>query len=265
MAERVVPGGVLERLAIGDGLTLVQIPSSPFCISVRAALEAGGVPHRVHDTALWDRRPVIALTGGAYYAVPVLVDAGRRPPVVVFEARDEGMDVARYVDDRYGLGLFPAALDGLQDLVVQYVEGTVEDVAFRLDDIYLVPRLPDVVERTMIIRHKERKFGRGCLDQWRAQERELRARLLDVLAPLERMLARRPFLLGDRPTFADYALYGVLGTYTYTGDNAIPEDLPHLTRWYAGLPTVRLDGNAPPGASPGASPPERPLGARAGR
>jgi len=82
MAERDIPAGVRDRLGIGGGVTLVQIPYSPFCISVRMALEAGGVPHTVHDIPIWDRRPVIELTNAAYYTVPVLVDAGRTPAMV---------------------------------------------------------------------------------------------------------------------------------------------------------------------------------------
>ena len=123
---------------------------------------------------------------------------------------------------------------------MQHVEGQVEDVGFRLNDAYFLPELPDVVERAMYIRHKERKFGKGCVEQWRAQRDELTARLMDVLAPLDRMLARHPFLLGDRPTYADYALYGVLANLTYTRHNTVPAALTHILRWHAALPAVRL-------------------------
>jgi glutathione S-transferase len=240
MAEQAVARALLERLGIGRGLTLVQHPVSPFCISIRALLEAGGVPHTLYSTKIWDRRPVIELTGGAYASIPVLVDAGREPALVIYEARDDGQDIARYVDAHHDLGVFPAAIDGLHDLVIQYVEAQVEDVGFRLNDIYFLPALPDVVERTMYVRHKERKFGRGCLEQWRAQQDDLRVRLVELLTPLDRMLGRADFLFGARPVFADYALYGVLGNYTYSGDNTVPPSLANLSRWYTALPEVRL-------------------------
>lgn len=147
--ERALPEGFLSQWGIGGGLTLVQHPVSPFCIGVRTVLDAAGVPYMAHDVELWDRRPVIALTDGAYYAVPVLVDAARTPAVVIYEARDDGQDIARYVDAQHRLGLFPADLAGLQELVVQYIEGSVEDVGFRANDAYFLPALPDVVERTM--------------------------------------------------------------------------------------------------------------------
>ncbi len=240
MAERVVEQELLARLGIGQGLTLVQVPPSPFCISVRAALEAGNVPHQLHNLDLWDRRPAAELTGGAYYAVPVLVDTGGSAPVVVYEPRDDATDIARHVDAKYGLGLFPQELEGLQDLVVQYIEGQCEDVAFRLDDAFLLPGIPDVAGRTMALRHKERKFGKGCVDQWRAQAPELLAKLTDLLRPLDTMLSRSPYLLGTQPTFTDFALYGVLGNLTYTGDLQVPAELTNIVRWHAQLPAARL-------------------------
>jgi glutathione S-transferase len=92
----------------------------------------------------------------------------------------------------------------------------------------------------MYIRHKERKFGRGCVQQWREQAPQLLARLEELLTPFEVMLSRGPFLLGRRPVYADYALHGVLGNYTYSAQNRLPEGLTHLGRWYADLPGVRL-------------------------
>ena len=240
MSEREVPASLLRELGIGPGVTLVQHPVSPFCIAIRVLLEAAGADFALLNPDLWDRRPTIALTDGAYASIPVLVDAGRTPAVVVYEPEEEGQDVARYVDARYRLGLFPEAWAGLQELIVQYIEGQVEDVGFRLNDVYFLPALPDVVERTMYIRHKERKFGKGCLDRWREERPALMARLEELLAPLDTMLGNHAYVLGDRPAYADYALAGILGNYTFTGDNRLPDGLDHLRRWYATLPAVRL-------------------------
>jgi glutathione S-transferase len=245
VAERVVPVELIDRLGIGAGLTLVQHPVSPFCMAIQRLLDAAGASYSLHDVALWDRRPVIELTAGAYYSIPVLVDARPTAPVVVYEGRDDGQDIARYVDEAFGLGVFPDAQAGLHELLVQYVEGQVEDVGFRLNDAYFLLGLPDVVERTMYVRHKERKFGRGCVEQWRDQAPALRERLREVLTPLNTMLGRAPYLLGQRPVFADYALHGVLGNYTFTGDNRLPDDLDHLRRWYDALPAARLAGGLP--------------------
>jgi glutathione S-transferase len=240
MGERTIPSGVLELLGIGRGVTYVQAPHSPFCISIHAALDAAGAPYTLFNTGIGDRQAVIQLTGGAYYHVPVIVDADRSPAVVVYESRDDGMDVAQYADAKFGLGLFPAEHAGLNDLLVRYVESELEDVAFRIDDAFLIPTISDLMERTLLLRHKERKFGKGCVDQWRSQLPQLLAKLTDLLQPVEAMLSRRPFLLGDTPVYADYALYGVLGNLTYTGDNEIPATLTNIRRWHTDLTAYRL-------------------------
>ena len=240
MAERIVPPALLRRLELENGLTLVQIPFSPFAIPIRLMLEAAGAPHAIRDLEAWDRRLVVDLTGGSYYPVPVVVDATRSPAVVVYESRDDQIEIARYVDAKYRLGLFAEEYQGLLELVVGYIEGQVEDVGFRLNDIYLLPAIPDVAGRGMAIRHKERKFGKGCLDEWRRQAPQLQARLMELLTPLDQMLDRHPFLLGERISYADYSLAGVLGDYTYTGDNEVPRSLTNLCRWYEALPSVTL-------------------------
>ncbi|MDQ3700988.1 MAG: glutathione S-transferase C-terminal domain-containing protein [Chloroflexota bacterium] len=68
----------------------------------------------------------------------------------------------------------------------------------------------------------------------------------DVLTPLDQMLVRRTFLLGERPVYADFALYGVIGNYLYSGENELPRALEHVHRWHAGVTTVRLTPHAPP-------------------
>jgi glutathione S-transferase len=244
MAERTVPPGVLDLLGIGQGLTFVQAPHSPFCISIRHALDAAGAPYTLFNTGIGDRQSVIQLTGGAYYHVPVIVDAGRSPAVVVYEGRDDGMDVAQYADAKFGLGLFPKDKAGLNDLLVRYVESELEDVAFRIDDAFLVPTIPDLMERTLLRRHKERKFGKGCIEQWREQLPALLAKLTDLLQPVERILGNTPFLLGDSPVYADYALFGVLGNLTYTGDNEIPSTLGNIRRWHERLTAHRLQARS---------------------
>ena len=245
MAEKVIPAGVRERLRIGGGVTFVQAPHSPFCISIRKALEAGDAAFTLMDTGLGDREEIVELTSGAYYHVPVIVDADRSPAVVVYESRDDATEVARYADAKFGLGIFPDDQEGLNDLLVRYVESEIEDVAFRLDDAFLIPKMEDLVKRTMLRRYKERKFGKGCIDQWREQAPQLMAKLTDLLQPLDRILARKAFLLGERPVYADYALYGVLGNLIYTGDNEIPREVKNVLRWHTQLSETKLRARQP--------------------
>jgi glutathione S-transferase len=90
----------------------------------------------------------------------------------------------------------------------------------------------------MLIRHKEPKFGRGCVREWTSHRRYLCAQFAELLKPIDDMLAASPFLLTDRPLFVDYNLYGVLGNYLFNGKTRLP-NLKHLRRWYQAMDTKK--------------------------
>jgi glutathione S-transferase len=100
----------------------------------------------------------------------------------------------------------------------------------------MVPR----AEQLAFLRHKERKFGRGCLDQWRRDQKSLLAELTRRLIPYERMLLSQPFLLGDRPRFVDFDLYGMLGNFLYSGHYRLSTIHNRLTRWYGRMDQLKL-------------------------
>jgi glutathione S-transferase len=210
-------------------LTLIQFPWSPFCITIRHILERHRIPHRLQNIPNHDRTAVIQATRGRAYTVPCLVDGKR----VVADWTDFGQEVARYVDAKRRLGLFPAEREGLQFLLARYIENDLEDIGFRVNDSYTLPKLP-LVERVMVTRHKERKFGKGCVAQWTRDRAALNAEFARRLAPLDNILAGSPFLTGARPLFVDYDLDGVLGNYLYNGKTKLPP-LQHLRRWFKAM------------------------------
>jgi glutathione S-transferase len=215
-------------------IELIQFPWSPFCLVQRRLLEFAGARFKVTNIPSGDRRLVWKLTRGRYYGVPILRD-GRK---VIFESADESQDLARYLDRKFRLGLFPKSLAGLQELLWRHIEDVVEGAAFRLNDIYWREMVPKS-DALLFLRHKERKFGRGCLDRWRAEQKQWLATLDAALAPYEQMLATRPFLLDDRPRFVDFNLHGMLGNFLYSGHYRLPRGRPRLREWYARLSRVK--------------------------
>lgn len=209
-------------------IALIQIPYSPFCLVQRRILEYARAPFRVINVPNGDRSLVWRLTKHRYYAVPIVRD-GR---TVVFETDDDSQVIAKYLDAQLSLGLFPPEWDGVQTLLWRYFENEIEAVGFKLNDIYFRENLPKA-EWLAFIRHKERKFGRGCLDHWQAEQPHLLAQLEARLRPCERMLYHRPFLLGDRPVFVDFDLYGMLANFLYSGHYRLPVEHDRLTAWYA--------------------------------
>jgi glutathione S-transferase len=94
-----------------------------------------------------------------------------------------------------------------------------------------------LIERTMLIRHKERKFGRECIGEWTSHRQYLCTQFAELLKPIDSMLADSPFLLTDRSLFVDYNLYSVLGNYLFSGKTRLP-NLKHLQRWYEVMDTI---------------------------
>lgn len=212
-------------------LTLIQFPWSPFCITIRHILKRHHIPFKLHNIPFHDRASIITATKGRGHSVPCLVDGKR----ALCDATDFGQEVARYVDRRFTLDLFPKEFEGIQLILSRYIENELESVGFKVNDTYVIPKRP-LVERVMMVRHKERKFGKGCVREWTAHRRQLRTRFADLLEPIDNMLASSPFLLSERPLFVDYNLYGVLENYLFNGNTKLPS-LKHLRRWHRRMKT----------------------------
>ncbi|BCA56808.1 hypothetical protein W02_39480 [Nitrospira sp. KM1] len=214
-------------------ITLYHHPVSPFCITIRMILCYAKAEHRVVDLPYSDRRVIIEKTGGNYYKIPIIEDG----KTIVWDRTELGQEIARYLDDKFRLDLFPPALEGIQSILSRYIESDVEGVAFKLNDIHYESWLPDVHDRTMWLRHKERKFGSGCISQWHANQGSFHEELEECLKPLEQMLSVRPFLIDESMRFVDCDLFGVIGNLMFSGHNAIPTRFSYLHRWHSRVAT----------------------------
>jgi glutathione S-transferase len=215
-------------------IELIQFPWSPYCIVLRRILEYSGAPFKITDMPNTDRSLVWRLTRQRYYGVPIIRDGKS----VVFELSHDSQVIAKYLDEKLKLGLFGRGLDGIETILWRYIENDIEDVGFRLNDIYWKEMVPKD-EQVAFLRHKERKFGPGCLDQWKKLQKDMLARLTERLEPFEEMLCTRPFLLDERPRFADFDLFGMLGNFLYSGHYRLPKVHTRLKRWYSRMERVQ--------------------------
>lgn len=217
-------------------IELVQFPFSPFCIVQRRILEFSGAPFKITNIPVNDRSLVWKLTGEQYYGVPIVRDGSR----AVFESGDDSQDIAKYLDAKLKLGLFPAELEGVQSILWRYIENEIEGCTFRLNDIYFREFVPKA-EQVQHIRHKERKFGRGCIDQWRADQKQWLKRLEGNLVPFEQMLQSRAFLIDERPRFVDFDLFGMLGNFLFSGHYRLPKAHRRLRQWYERMSDIQFE------------------------
>ena len=208
-------------------IELIQFPWSPFCIVQRRILEFSGQKFKITNIPNGDRSLVWRLTRQRYYGVPIIRDGKS----VVFEVSEESQVIAKYLDSKLQLGLFTWQLEGVQSILWRYIESEVEGVCFRLNDIYWREMVASG-DHLRFLRHKERKFGRGCIDQWKADRAGLLSQLEERLIPFEEMLMFKPYLLDQRPRFVDFDLFGMLGNFLYSGHYRLPAKHTRLKDWH---------------------------------
>lgn len=216
-------------------IELIQFPWSPFCIPQRRILEFSGAKFKTINIQPQERLLVWKLTRQKYYGVPIIRDG----PKVIFDDTDDLQIVAKYLDKKLKLGLFPAEREGEQSVLWRYIENEIEGATFRLNDIHFAEFVAPA-EQLQYLRFKERKFGRGCLNQWRAEKSKWLKALEARLVPFEQMLAHSQFLLSDRPLFVDFDLLGMLENFLYSGHYALPKSQSHLHHWHRRMKKVRV-------------------------
>ena len=217
-------------------IELIQIPWSPFCIVQRRILEFSKIRFKTTNLPrTGDRSLIWKLTRERYYAVPVIQDGAD----VLFETAEDSQVLAKYLDQKLQLGLFPAELEGVQYLLWRYIENELEGVGFKLNDIYFQEFVAKA-DQVSFIRHKERKFGRGCIDQWRTGQKVLLKQLAQLLVPFEEMLMHHDFLLGDRPRFVDFDLFGILENFLFSGHYQLPARHKQIRQWHRRMGQLKI-------------------------
>lgn len=183
--------------------TLFWFPYSSYSIKVHTVLALREEPFRVEGVPYGNRSRLAQLTGG-YVHVPVILRPGGS---VITDSR---AICAALTADARGAPLAPEGQAAAVWALSDWADQVFEDAVFRIASPALRDRFVDPWERALFVLVKERRWGAGAVERWRQEEPALVRRALELLEPLTRDLANRPFLLGDRPTLADAALYGQL-------------------------------------------------------
>jgi glutathione S-transferase len=215
-------------------IELIQFPWSPFCIPHRRILEFSGTPFKIINIPPQERSLVWKLTRQRYYGVPVIRDGKN----VIFEINDDSQVVAKYLNEKLELDLFPSQWRGVQSILWRFIENEVEGATFRLNDIYYQENAK-AADHLQYLRFKERKFGRGCIEQWLKNQKIWLKRLEANLVPFEQMLLRQLFLLDERPRFVDFDLFGMLENFLYSGHYQLPARHKQIKKWHRRMTSAK--------------------------
>jgi glutathione S-transferase len=216
--------GHIDRTERITAVKLYRFEYSNFSRKAQMVLDLLGIRYQLVEVPYGDRAELVGVTGG-YLQVPVLVDDAGAVTVdsrAICEVLLHGERAER---------LTPSPWQGPIWAYADWVDGPLEDVLFRIASPGIRRRFAQATDRAQFTFVKERKFGRGCVDEWEQTAGDLSGRARAMLAATVQTLAQRPFLFGERPTLADAALYGQCAMLRYA-DAAMPAVLgPVLGEW----------------------------------
>lgn len=182
-------------------ITLYRFDYSCYALKVQMLLDLLALPYETVEVPYGNRSELATLTGD-YVQVPVLqMEDGQ---VIVDSRRICEALLRKYPNE----AVLPAALQGPVWGYADWCDSQLEDVMFRLASPGIRERFSGYWERALFTFIKERKYGQGCVDQWRLQQDLLIEQARMLLAYTRQTLHHQPYLFGDRPTLADAALYG---------------------------------------------------------
>jgi glutathione S-transferase len=204
---------------------LYQFHSSPFCAKVRKLLAFKGVEFEVVEVDYLERKELVLASG--QMMVPALtLETGE---TIVDSAR-----IAMRLEELFPEPtIFPAGWRGVHIALADYIDNQLEEAVYAValaDELAHYRR--QGVDRAALWRLiRERKFGAGFVDRTIANTAANRERARIGLAPFEEQLANLPFLTG-RIGLADFALYGQLFYFAFTGEMKIPAEMKNLRAFF---------------------------------
>ncbi|MEM1059406.1 MAG: methyltransferase domain-containing protein [Verrucomicrobiota bacterium] len=210
-------------------LRLYHYPSDARCAALHLMLRQSELRFDLVPLNYCEPSPVVQLTKGNYYNVPVLEDLLMAQ--VIYELSPGQQNCARHVDTLAQMELFPEAGKGRQEVLTVYLETQCRPLAARINDAYYDRWLKTDLERGLLRRARENAQGRGCLEAWLRDVNELMEEFNDRLRPLNHLLGEQSFLLGPKVTYADYALVGLLREFLHSGGTHLSTEFVHLGNW----------------------------------
>ena len=198
---------------------LYDLPLSHYCVKVKRILEFKGIPYETERAPYHDRQDLLAVSGQDYV------------PYVLWE--DEGVTwphIADFLEAKVpDPTIYPDGTRELARIVEIWAHHVVEEAVWR----YVVSDAPKTFEdpRERWVFEEMQTRSRGPLEAMALRKPEFLKGIVATLQPAEERLAKTPYLLGDAPSLADFALYGALWPLPFTG-NAVPTALPRTRRWF---------------------------------
>ncbi|HVL87962.1 MAG TPA: glutathione S-transferase family protein [Candidatus Thermoplasmatota archaeon] len=203
---------------------LFHLGPSHYCEKARKILQFKRIPFELVDVPYGNHQQVIRETGQDY--VPAVVTTEGKPvlwPEIADWAQRERPEPTLYP------GAGPAHVRARCRVIEHWAHNVVEELVWRYVVADVPERIADPQARWVFVELQERK--RGPLEAMAARKGEFLAGVKEVCGLMQGVLADNAYFLGDKPSLADFALYGALHPLGFSG-NEIPREFAPLRTWH---------------------------------
>lgn len=206
-------------------LTFFQEPFSHWCIKARKILNYKGLKYEVKNVGYHDKRELIKATGQDY--VPAIINNGQ---IVTYP------DIPDYLEKLTpSPTIYPNGTQALTKVLENWAHWRLEEIVWRYVVVDIPKTFKDDLERWVFVEIQELK--RGPLDQVEARRPGFKADMEAHLQLVEGMLKTHEYLLSDKPSLADFAVFGAIYPLRYSG-NELPERFPKLRAWFDSIDRI---------------------------
>jgi glutathione S-transferase len=203
-------------------LTFYQYPFSHWCVKVQKIMDYKDLEYESVRVGYHDKRELIRATGQDY--VPALVNGDE---VVTYASIPDYLEAMKPNPT-----IYPNGAKAVSKAIENWAHYRLEEIVWR----YVVPDVPrtfkDDLERWVFVEIQELK--RGPLEYVHQRRPAFKAEMAAHLQIVEDMLKEHPYLLGDVPSLADFAVYGAVNPIPYSG-NPFPEEFPKIGAWFKSI------------------------------
>jgi len=203
-------------------LTFYQEPFSHWCIKAEKIMVYKKIKYETKNVGYHDKRELINATGQDY--VPAIVNDGQ---TVTYP------DIPDFLEKfQPNPTIYPDGTKALTKAIENWAHYRLEEIVWRYAVVDFPKTFKDELERWVFVEIQELK--RGPLQLMEVRRPEFKADMEAHFQIIEDMLKEHRFLISDKPSLADFAVFGAVNPLVYSG-NRFPERFTKLSAWYKSI------------------------------
>ena len=200
-------------------LVFFEEPFSHWCVKTRKIMDYKGIKFETKIVSYHDKRELIKATGQDY--VPAIVNDGR---VITYSSIPDFLEQLQTNPT-----IYPDGTKALTKAIEDWAHYRLEDIVWRYAVVDFPKTFRDDLERWVFIEMQELK--RGPLQALEARRPEFKADMENHFQIIEDMLKDHRFLVAEKPSLADFAVFGAVNPLIYSG-NRFADKFAKLRSWY---------------------------------